>query len=126
MCFQVFDTSVSSPQIRRAVLLHATLAFVYNTASYPGVVIAARLIGMLILDERNGKKRQHNDRLVAVPANAPRIADGVDSVEDLPERLRREIEEFFLDTTPFTHKDARCRGWKGPKAAGKLVRKSRR
>ncbi len=32
MCFQVSDTSVSSPQIRRTVLLHATLAFVYNTA----------------------------------------------------------------------------------------------
>jgi uncharacterized membrane protein len=32
MCFQVSDTSVSSPQIRRAVLLHALMAFVYNTA----------------------------------------------------------------------------------------------
>jgi uncharacterized membrane protein len=32
MCFQVSDTSVSSPQIRRTVLLHAVLAFVYNTA----------------------------------------------------------------------------------------------
>ena len=32
MCFQVSDTSVSSPQIRRAVLLHATLSFIYNTA----------------------------------------------------------------------------------------------
>jgi len=32
MCFQVSDTSVTSPQIRRAVLLHACLSFVYNTA----------------------------------------------------------------------------------------------
>ena len=32
MCFQVSDMSVSSSQIRRAVLLHATLSFVYNTA----------------------------------------------------------------------------------------------
>ena len=32
MCFQVSDSSVSSPQIRRAVLLHAVLAFVFNTA----------------------------------------------------------------------------------------------
>ena len=32
MCFQVSDCTVSSPQIRRAVLLHALLAFVYNTA----------------------------------------------------------------------------------------------
>ena len=32
MCFQVSDTSVTSPQIRRAVLLHACLSFIYNTA----------------------------------------------------------------------------------------------
>ena len=32
MTFQVSDTSVSSPQIRRAVLLHAVLSFIYNTA----------------------------------------------------------------------------------------------
>ncbi len=32
MCFQVSDTSVSSGQIRRTVLLHAVLSFVFNTA----------------------------------------------------------------------------------------------
>jgi uncharacterized membrane protein len=32
MTFQVSDTSVSSRQIRRAVLLHAGLSFVYNSA----------------------------------------------------------------------------------------------
>lgn len=31
MCFQVSDVAVSSPQIRRAVLAHAILSFVYNT-----------------------------------------------------------------------------------------------
>jgi uncharacterized membrane protein len=32
MCFQVSDATVSSPQIRRSVLLHAVLSFSYNTA----------------------------------------------------------------------------------------------
>ena len=32
MCFQVSDMVVSSPRIRRIVLLHAILSFVYNTA----------------------------------------------------------------------------------------------
>jgi uncharacterized membrane protein len=32
MCFQVSDVQVTSPQMRRAVLLHAILSFVYNTA----------------------------------------------------------------------------------------------
>lgn len=32
MCFQVSDAVVSSPQVRRTVLLHALLAFFYNSA----------------------------------------------------------------------------------------------
>jgi uncharacterized membrane protein len=31
MCFQVSDVQVTSPQIRRTVLLHATMSFAYNT-----------------------------------------------------------------------------------------------
>jgi uncharacterized membrane protein len=31
MCFQVSDACVTSPQIRRAVLLHAAMSFAYNT-----------------------------------------------------------------------------------------------
>ena len=32
MCFQVSDATISSPQVRRTVLLHAMLSFAYNTA----------------------------------------------------------------------------------------------
>ena len=32
MCFQVSDTAVSTKRLRRAVLLHATMSFAYNTA----------------------------------------------------------------------------------------------
>src|SRR5207248_3368690 len=38
MCFQVSDVVVSSPQIRRAVLGQASLAFVYNTTIMPLVL----------------------------------------------------------------------------------------
>ena len=31
MCFQVSDVTITSPQIRRAVLGHALLSFAYNT-----------------------------------------------------------------------------------------------
>lgn len=31
MCFQVSDATVSSPQIRRSVLLHAVISFAYNS-----------------------------------------------------------------------------------------------
>jgi uncharacterized membrane protein len=31
MCFQVSDVCVTSPQIRRTVLLHAVISFLYNS-----------------------------------------------------------------------------------------------
>jgi hypothetical protein len=42
----------------------------------------------------------------------------------LPQRMRQEIERFFLDTTFFTQKDARVLDWKGPGYAERLVRMS--
>jgi inorganic pyrophosphatase len=93
--------------------------------TFPGIVIRTRLIGIVRVSE-NGKKgkRRRNDRLVGVPLDEERTADGCETMEDLPERLRQEIEQFFLNTTLFTQKDARLDGWKGPKVAEKLVRRS--
>jgi len=99
--------------------------FVLSDApTFPGVVIECRLVGVLRLEEKSKKRRERNDRLIAVPVADPRIADGCEDVADLPERLRQEMEQFFLSTTFFTHKHATVQGWKGHKAAIKLVRKS--
>ena len=97
-----------------------------DAPTYPGVVMECRLVGVLLLEQSEGKKRERNDRLVAVPVRDPRPADGCKDIDDLPERLREEIEQFFLSTTFFTQKNPRLLGWKGAKAAEKLVRKARR
>ena len=95
-----------------------------DAPSFPGVIIECRLVGVLRLEENAKKRRQRNDRLIAVPVADPKVADGCEDVGDLPERLRDEMEQFFLSTTFFTHKRATVRGWKGHKAAAKLVRRS--
>ena len=76
--------------------------------TFPGIVIRTRLIGVVRVSE-NGKKgkRRRNDRLIGVPVDEERTADGCRTAEDLPERMRQEIEQFFLNTTLFTQKDAR-------------------
>jgi len=96
-----------------------------DAPTFPGVVIECRLVGVLRLEENGKKRRERNDRLIAVPVADPRVADGCEDVADLPERLRAEMEQFFLSTTFFTHKHAAIRGWKGQKAAAKLVGRSR-
>ena len=39
-------------------------------------------------------------------------------------RVKAEIEQFFLSVTFFTDKRAKVTGWRGPKAAHKLVNAS--
>jgi inorganic pyrophosphatase len=93
--------------------------------TFPGIVIRTRLIGVVRVTENSKKrKRRRNDRLVGVPLDEERTADGCETPDDLPKRLRQEIEQFFLNTALFTQKDPRIDGWKGPNAAQKLVRRS--
>ena len=44
----------------------------------------------------------------------------------LPDRLKKELEQFFVSATFFMGKDARVTGWRGPKAATKLIESLRR
>ena len=86
--------------------------------TYPGVVIPVRLVGVVELTQKGEDgERERNDRLVAAP---------LDSEEELTDRMRREIEQFFLNTVFFTPKNARIRGWKGPSAAERLIRQARK
>ncbi len=55
-----------------------------------------------------------------IPSGADRF-DHLKNPESLPDRMREEIEQFFLNTIFFTPKNARILGWKGPKYADKLI-----
>jgi inorganic pyrophosphatase len=95
-----------------------------DVPTYPGVVIPCRVLGMLQLDEKSGGKRKRNDRLVAIPLNAERLAE-IGHPSHLPAEQREELEQFFLSTTFHTHKEARVLGWKGARYAEKKIRKAR-
>ena len=98
---------------------------IWDTATYPGVVIPCRAIGLVKVDQRKkeGSGRERNDRIVAVPLTAPRMAH-VRTGRDLPARLRRELEEFFAQVTALEEKDIRILGWAGPDAALRLIKRS--
>jgi inorganic pyrophosphatase len=95
--------------------------------SFAGLVLRARPLGVIQLEQdAKGKpgQRERNDRLVAVPEPSPRLAHR--SFQDLPVRVREELERFFLDTTYLEHKNARVLGWRGPEEALALVERFRR
>lgn len=98
-------------------------ALVYwDLATWPGVVLPCRPLGVLQVDEKKkkGRGRERNDRLLMVPVAALR-AEHLRSHEDLSRREREELEHFFLTVVAFSNKDARILGWKGPAAAEKLI-----
>lgn len=95
-----------------------------DVPSHPGVLIPCKLLGVVELSQKKetGKGRERNDRLIMVPNDCPRFS-GLGDSQDLPRELRKEIEQFFLDTTFFSDKAAKVLGWKGHKAAKEVIKR---
>jgi len=99
-----------------ALVLHAA-------ATHPGVVLPCKVLGMVEVRE-NGKNggRQTNNRIIAMPLWNDRLGD-LERAKDLPDRIRNELEEFFLSTTFFTAKNAKIHGWKGRAVSEAFIRR---
>ena len=65
---------------------------IHDAPSWPGVLIPARALGILRVTQKGARgRREHNDRVIAVPTTADRYAD----MAAVPKRLRDELERFF-------------------------------
>jgi len=90
-------------------------AMLYGTGpGQPGTIVPARLLGVLKVEQnrKQGPGRQRNDRLFLEPLQAAH-GDAPKDVFALPERLRAELEDFFLWSTRWEKKDLRFLGWSG-------------
>jgi inorganic pyrophosphatase len=87
-----------------------------DAATHPGVVVC-RPLGVLQV-EQNAKTggRERNDRIVAEPVAARRPTSA------LTDRVRRELEAFFVAATTCEGKDLRLLGWGDVPAAEALIR----
>ncbi len=96
----------------------------HSQASYPGIVLPCRALGAVIVEQKEKGRIVANHRLIARPdweAHAPLVEDA----SKLPTPQRRELEQFFLNTSFFTSKKLRIVGWRGARAALKLVEQAR-
>lgn len=59
-------------------------------ATFPGCVIEARPIALMRMDDDG----EQDDKVIAVPVEDPRF-DHMSDLEDVPEHMRAEIDEFF-------------------------------
>jgi inorganic pyrophosphatase len=92
----------------------------HDAATSPGLVLKCKVIGVLEVIQKNGKKKIRNDRLIAVPRDSHR-EKAEDDARDLSKQIRQEIEKFFVATDELEDKELQFLGWKGPKTGEKLI-----
>ena len=96
----------------------------HDAATFPGVLLPCRALGVVEIrpERKNGAAARRIQPDPHADSARPPWRDG-ESGGTPPTPL--EIEQFFLSATFFTGKDARLKGWRGPKAAEKLIRSQR-
>lgn len=89
--------------------------------TYPGCVLAARLVGILEATEtEENHKPVRNDRLIAVSIES-RLYDEITDVNELDENTVNKIEEFFIRYNKQEGKVFKPLRWNNAKAAHKKV-----
>ena len=96
---------------------------IHDAATFPGIVLTCRIIGILQIEQKSKGKTERNDRLFAVPRRSHSEL-GLRDVQDLSRPVRQELEKFFIATDELEDKKLEIIGWKGPKIALKAVKDS--
>lgn len=99
---------------------------VWDMPTYPGVVIACRPLGALKVSQKSSRKkggRERNDRVIVVPVGDAR-SDELKDVNDIPSRVRKELEELFRTAVLLENKGVALLGWDGAGAANALIDKA--
>ena len=84
--------------------------------TFPGCVIRSRVIGVLIMSDDKGQ----DEKLLAVPVDDPRFNE-VNTLDDVPSHILREIEHFFKVYKDLENKQTQIIGWEGVEKANQLI-----
>jgi inorganic pyrophosphatase len=99
----------------------------WDVASYPGVVVECRAIGVLQVEQNrtthDPSARVRNDRIMCIPVEARR-EQRMRDVAELSPRVREELEHFASAGTALEGKDVVVVGWGDAATALELVRRS--
>ena len=97
----------------------ADLLVLISGATYPGVVVEARPVGVLRMTDDKG----NDDKVLSVALDDPNYHH-VKDLGDLPPHLLREVEHFFLTYKNLEAKDVRSEGWEGRLQAYEFIESS--
>ncbi len=91
-----------------------------DEASFPGVLIMVRPLGMLEMVDQN----LPDQKILAVPERNPRF-DQIHTIDQVFPHNLREIEHFFAIYKELEGKHTKMNGWRGPREARESIRKAR-
>ena len=94
---------------------------IHGAATFPGLMLACRIIGILQIRQKSKGKAERNDRLFAVPRRS-HSERSLRDVRKLSTPFREELEKFFIATDELEDKKLDIIGWKGPKMALKAIK----
>jgi inorganic pyrophosphatase len=92
--------------------------------TFPGLVVRARPIGLLRVEQRERRKVFRNDRLLFLPWEPTQRMPFRD-VGELRKGEKEEFERFFLHAVAGTGKQLNFLGWRGAGAAAAEIRRGR-
>lgn len=95
---------------------------IHDAATYPGLVLRCKPIGVLELVQITDGSEERNDRIFAVPERSPFEGD-LQDVRRLPARAIEELEKFFEATDALEDKKLKFLGWRGPTHAVKSIKR---
>jgi inorganic pyrophosphatase len=90
--------------------------------AFPGCVLQCRPIGVIEGEQKDGKKKIRNDRIVAIEQANHSYAT-VKHVDDLGRQFVEELEEFFVNYHELTGKQYKVLDVRGPREARRCLRK---
>jgi inorganic pyrophosphatase len=97
---------------------------IHDAATYPGLVLRCKPVGILEVAQTSKKKKQHkvrNDRIFVIPDRGPFEGD-LQDIRNLPPRAIEELEKFFVASDALEDKKLTFLGWKGPSRAEKIIK----
>ena len=84
--------------------------------TFPGCLIPVKPIGMFVMSDEKGP----DDKILCVPLHDPNW-NVLEAVDDLPQLLRQEIEQFFSIYKELEHKTVEVGGWRSREEALKEI-----
>ena len=95
---------------------------IHDAATYPGLVLKCKPVGVLEVVQSSKGKKERNDRVFVVPGRSPFEGD-LQDIRRLPARAIEELERFFEATNALESKKLQFLGWRGPARAIKTIKK---